>query len=284
MRRENVPMADAGWSLQPEGNNGDGIRLGQQAGGMFVRENIENGIWAPMSSMIAKNGQRVNFSHIMLDRHRPGFIVVDQHGRRFVNEGSSYQAFGKAMHEKGIGSAWLIGTHKAIRRHSMGLAKAAPLPLRSYLANGYLKKASSIGELAKKIGLDPQVLIKTVETFNRYADNGKDLDFRRGEDGYSAIQGDPENKPNPSMGALRKGPFYAIELHPGELSTLNGLATNEHAQVLTETGDVVNGLYAVGVDANSVFSGAYPGGGASLGPTMTFAYIAANHIARGGRH
>jgi succinate dehydrogenase/fumarate reductase flavoprotein subunit len=279
MRRENIPMADDGWSLQPEGNVGDGIRLGERYGGMFIRENIANGIWAPMSSMLQQDGTRVNFSHIMLDRHYPGFLVVDRNARRFVNEAASYQAFGDAMHEQGIASAWLIGTHEAVRRHSMGLAKPAPLPIGRYLANGYLKKAASIAELAQKIGVDPKALETTVETFNRYADAGQDPDFHRGEDAYSIGQSDPTHTPNPSLGALREGPFYAIELHPGELSTTNGLETNEHAQVLGKDGSVVEGLYAVGVDANSVFRGAYPGGGASLGPGMTFGYIAARHIA-----
>lgn len=278
MRREDIPMADAGWSLQPEGNTGDGIRLGETVGATLIHDNIDNGIWAPMSSMRSKTGERINFSHIMLDRHRPGFIVVDPNGKRFVNEGASYQAFGKAMHAQGVSTAWLVGTHSAIRRHSMGMAKAAPLPLGRYLANGYLKRAQSIRELATLIGVDPETLAATVEQFNGYADTGHDPDFQRGDDGYSASQGDPANRPNPSLGALRHGPFYAIALHPGELSTLNGLQTDRDAQVLNKDGQPVGGLYAVGVDANSVFAGAYPGGGASLGPTMTFAYIAARHM------
>lgn len=279
MRRENMPMADAGWSLQPTGNCGDGIRLGEREGGVFIRENIDNGIWAPMSSMLDADGRRVIFSHIMLDRHRPGFIVVDGAGKRFVNEGASYQAFCKAMHARGIERAWLIGTHAAIRKHSMGLAKAAPLPIGRYLANGYLKKADTITALADVLGLPAATLTATVGTFNHYADSGVDADFHRGEDVYSSVQGDPANKPNPSLGPLRDGPFYAIELRPGELSSLNGLETDARAQVIRQDGSVIDGLYAVGVDANPAFRGAYPGGGASLGPTMTFAYLAARHIA-----
>ncbi|WP_158586823.1 FAD-dependent oxidoreductase [Aurantiacibacter zhengii] len=278
MRRENMPMADAGWSLQPPGNTGDGIRMGEQAGGYFVQENIDNGIWAPMSSMTDASGKRIVFSHIMLDRHRPGLIVVDSEGKRFVNEGASYQAFCKAMHARGIESAWLIGTHAAIRKHSMGLAKASPLPLRSYLANGYLKKADTIAALAIQLGIPPEALTETVETFNRYADSGIDADFHRGEDVYSSSQGDPDHMPNPSLGPLRQGPFYAVELRPGELSTLNGLDTDAKARVIRKDGSVIDGLYAVGVDANPAFRGAYPGGGASLGPTMAFAYVAARNI------
>lgn len=279
MRRENVPMPDEGWSLQPPGNTGDGIRLGEHAGGVFVRENVANGIWAPVSSMVSPTGIRTNFSHIMLDRHCPGFIVVDMQGQRFVNEGTSYQAFCKAMHDNSVSAAWLIGTHKAIRHYSMGLAKAAPLPIHKYLSNGYLKKGQTLTDLADQIDIDPKILAATVDRFNDNADQGRDPDFDRGQDQYSRAQGDQEHKPNPSLGALRSGPFYAVKLHPGELSTLNGLQTTPQAQVVEANGKVVLGLYAIGADANSVFRGAYPGGGASLGPTMTFAYIAANSIA-----
>src|SRR3546814_6994330 len=120
------------------------------------------------------------------------------------------------MHEQGVTSAWLIGTHAAIRKHSMGMAKAAPLPLGRYLANGYLKKAASVRDLAAQIGVDPDTLAATVETFNRYADTGHDPDFGRGDDGYSASQGDPDHKPNPSLGALRNG---RSEEHTSELQS-----------------------------------------------------------------
>ncbi|MDB5715458.1 MAG: binding protein 15 [Sphingomonadales bacterium] len=279
MRRENVPMPDEGWSLQPPGNTGDGIRLGENAGGVFVRENVANGIWAPMSSMVSQSGIRTNFSHIMLDRHCPGFIVVNMQGKRFVNEGTSYQAFCKAMHNNDVSAAWLIGTHKGIRRYSMGLAKAAPLPIGKYISNGYLKKGNTLTDLAEQIEIEPNVLAATVDRFNVNAEQGQDPDFGRGQDQYSRAQGDQEHRPNPSLGALRSGPFYAVKLHPGELSTLNGLRTTPDSQVVEADGNIVSGLYAIGADANSVFAGAYPGGGASLGPTMTFAYIAANHIA-----
>jgi hypothetical protein len=183
------------------------------------------------------------------------------------------------MNSKKVPVAWLIGEHDAIRKYSMGMAKPAPLPLGPYISNGYLKKASSIPDLARQIGVNPEALDDTVKTFNTYADKGHDPDFQRGDDAYSVGMSDPTHKPNASLGPLRKGPFYAVELRRGELSTLNGLNANENAQVLKDDGDVIKGLYAAGVDANSVFRGAYPGGGSSIGPAMTFGYIAARHIA-----
>jgi succinate dehydrogenase/fumarate reductase flavoprotein subunit len=279
MQRVNIPDAEFGWSLQPEGSQGDGIRAGQQAGGQFISQNIDNANYSPISTMIDRNGNRINYPHIMWDRHNPGFIVVDKSGKRFVNESSSYQAFGKAMIDKQVRSAWLVGTRHAIRRYSMGLAKATPLPIRPYIKNGYLKMSSTLAGLADELGLPKADFLETVEMFNSYAKSGVDPDFHRGGDAYSASMGDPTHQPNPTLGELEKGPFYAVELFLGRLCTMNGLETDHHARVLNESKVPIDGLYAVGLDANAVFRGAYPGGGASLGPAMTFGYIAARHVA-----
>ncbi|WP_324750084.1 FAD-dependent oxidoreductase [Sphingomonas sp. LY54] len=278
MRRTYVPQADAGFSLQPEGSQGDGIKAGVEAGGTFVTGNVANAIYVPMSTMVDRTGERFSYPHIMWDRHMPGFIVVDKTGKRFVNESTSYQAFGTAMIEKGVESAWLIGTHHAIRRYSMGLAKAAPLPIKPYLANGYLKKGKTLSNLADVLGLPKAAFLETVSEFNRHAKEGKDPEFDRGVDAYSIGQGDPEHKINPNLAPLDRGPFYAVELFPGQLSTMNGLDTDEHARVLDGDRRPIPGLYAAGVDANSLFRGTYPGGGGSLGPGMTFGYIAAQHL------
>lgn len=115
--------------------------------------------------------------------------------------------------------------------------------------------------------------------FNAYAESGVDPDFARGADSHSRFRGDATHGPNPSLGPVRKGPFYALELVPADLGTVMGLNTNDHAQVLRADGQAIGGLYAVGIDMNSIMRGLYPGGGASIGPAMTFGYIAANHIA-----
>jgi succinate dehydrogenase/fumarate reductase flavoprotein subunit len=279
MQRANIPDAAYGWSLQPEGNQGDGIRAGEEAGGQFVTQNVDNANYSPVSTMIDHNGNRIIYPHIMWDRHNPGFVVVDKSGKRFVNESSSYQAFGRTMIDKKIRSAWLVGTHQAIRRYSMGLAKASPLPIGHYLRNGYLKKSATLAGLAGELGLPKNAFLDTIGRFNGYARTGIDLDFGRGADAYSASMGDPDHKPNPTLGTLEKGPFYAIELFLGRLCTMNGLETDANARVLNEENQPIDGLYAVGLDANAVFRGAYPGGGSSLGPAMTFGYIAARHVA-----
>jgi succinate dehydrogenase/fumarate reductase flavoprotein subunit len=205
--------------------------------------------------------------------------MVDKAGRRFVNEGASYQALGNVMIEKDIRTAWLICNHAALRTYGMGHVKPMPLPYKPFIHNGYLKTDATIPALAERLGIDPATLGATVERFNRYARNGQDPDFNKGGDGYSAEQGDPTHTPNPAVGPVAPGPFYAVELVPGEFSTINGLETDASARVLGADGRCVPGLYAVGVDANSVFRGTYPGSGASIGPGMTFGYVAALHAA-----
>ncbi|MDZ4327672.1 MAG: FAD-dependent oxidoreductase [Pseudomonas sp.] len=281
MRREYLPLADAGCSLQPEINTGDGLHAGRHRGGHIVRDNAANGIWAAISTMVDSKGQRLHYPHVFRDRAFPGFVMVDRTGKRFANEGSSYQSLGNVMIEKNIRSAWLICTHAALRTYGMGHVKPMPLPYKAYIRNGYLKTAATIGELAKLLGIEPAALCATVDRFNGFASQGQDPDFHKGEDGYSAEQGDPAHKPNPGVGPVDSGPFYAVELVPGDFSTINGLETDSSARVLDTQRRAIPGLYAVGVDANSVFRGTYPGSGASIGPGMTFAYIAALHAVGG---
>lgn len=279
MRRTFLPLAEAGWSLQPQGNTGDGLTAGEAAGGHIVGDNAANGIWAALSTMMDAHGQRLHHPHIFRDRAFPGFVMVDPTGHRFVNEGASYQDLGNVMIRKDIHSAWLICGHEALRQYGMGHVKPSPLPYKSYIRNGYLKTGATIPALAEQLGIAAGVLSATVERFNRLARDGRDTDFHKGEDRYSADQGDPAHKPDPTLGPVETGPFYAVEIKPGEFSTINGLETDASARVIGPGGRPVPGLYAIGVDANSVFRGTYPGGGASIGPAMTFGYIAALHAA-----
>jgi succinate dehydrogenase/fumarate reductase flavoprotein subunit len=160
----------------------------------------------------------------------------------------------------------------------MGFALPAPYPIGSFIRNGYLIEASSLEELAKKIALDPQLLVSTVAEFNRFARLGQDPEFHRGENAYDQSQGDFDHKPNPNLGPIDTAPYYAVVLHPGDVSTVLGMQTNADAQVLSPAGGVIGGLYAVGLDQNSMMRGVYPGGGSGIGPGMTFGYRAARHL------
>ncbi len=160
------------------------------------------------------------------------------------------------------------------------LAKIPPGPLsKKYLENGYIVKADTIEELAEKIGIDPPGLVDTVKRFNKFARNGKDLDFGRGDSTYDRFYSDPSSKLNRCLGAIENPPFYATKVFPGDISTKGGLSTNEKAQVLGQDGEIIKGLYAAGNTSASVMGNTYPGPGSTIGPAMTFGYIAAKHAA-----
>lgn len=280
MRKKFMPLAEHHVSLQPRENVGDGIQMGVKAGGILVEKNPHNAIFSPVSSARRPDGTLAQFPHIMIDRYMPGSIAVDASGRRFVNEGDSYQVFINTMQQRGYTKVHMIADRDFLRRYGMGLARPFPYPVQPWLDNGYLIEGQTIRELAIRIGADPKGLEETVENFNRYAEAGVDPDFHRGRDAHSRYRGDQERKPNPSLGPIIHAPFYAIALQLGDLSSVAGLNTDASARVLNGQGEVISGLYAVGLDMNSMTNGMYPAGGSSLGPALTFGYIAARELVK----
>jgi succinate dehydrogenase/fumarate reductase flavoprotein subunit len=73
--------------------------------------------------------------------------------------------------------------------------------------------------------------------------------------------------------------FYAIKMVVGDLGTYAGIKTDENARALDANGGAIEGLYAAGNDMASIMGGNYPGAGITLGPALTFGYIAGRHIA-----
>ena len=283
MRAKYIPFAAHHWSLQPDENVGDGINLGVAAGGVLNVDNAGECIWTPVSVLRKKDGSVLKYPHIFIDRAMPGSIAVDSEGKRFANEGGSYQNFVKAMHDKGLTTVHLIAGRAFLRSYGMGLARPAPFDERPYVEAGYLVEAPTLEALAGKIGADPAVLTATVQRFNDNVAKNVDPDFGRGADAHSLFRGDQSHRPNTSLGAIGAGPYYALAMHPGDLSTVMGLDTDGEARVIDRTGRVVPGLYAAGLDMNSIMRGLYPGGGSSIGPAMTFGYIAARHMSRNER-
>lgn len=153
------------------------------------------------------------------------------------------------------------------------------MPYEKHIRSGYLFRGRTLTELAGQIGVDPAGLEDTVARFNEPARRGEDPEFGRGSTSYNRSLGDPEHKPNPCVAPIEQAPFYAVKLVMGDLGTFAGLRTNEYAQVLGTDGRPIRGLYAAGNDAASIMGGNYPGGGITLGPAITFGYIAARHMA-----
>jgi FAD binding domain len=280
LRAKYIPQPEVHLSAQPKENVGDGIRIGEGAGGVLAEPNAANGIWAPCSAHRNSKGEILSvFPHFGPDRGKPGSLIVGMDGKRFANEAAPYQNFVNIMNEQGIGSAWFIAHKTALRKYGMGVAMPAPLPYRHLVRDGYLIEAPTIAALAAKIHVPVDVLEQTVATFNTHAARGEDSDFNRGGNIYDNAQGDFGHTPNPNLGALTDAPYYAVEIHPGDCSSILGLNTNIDAQVLDEHKSPIPGLYAVGLDQNSMMFGHYPGGGSSIGPAMTFAFRAARHLA-----
>ncbi|MDE2363433.1 MAG: FAD-dependent oxidoreductase [Hyphomicrobiales bacterium] len=269
-------------SPTPAGNTGDGVRLAETAGGHCDIRYPNAAAWMPVSRVPRRDGRFGVFPHL-LDRYKPGVIAVTRKGKRFCNESESYHDVGAAMIEACDGesetAAWLICDHPTIRKYGLGYAKPAPVPLQPHLASGYLVKAAALRELGAKAGIDGETLERTVAEYNAGARKGEDPQFGRGSTAFNRYLADPEQKPNPCVGPIERGPYYALKLYMGDLGSFDGLSTDLYGQALNDAGQPIEGLYAVGNDRASMMGGNYPGAGITLGPIMTFAYIAGRRLA-----
>jgi succinate dehydrogenase/fumarate reductase flavoprotein subunit len=276
-----TPTGHEHLALPPQGVNGDGLRLGEAAGGEVATDLASAAAWCPVSRVPYPDGSVGHFPHI-IERAKPGIIGVLANGKRFVNEADGYYDYVKAMVEHAPGSevaSWLICSHRFQRRYGLGISRPFPLPIKPHLDSGYLKVGNTLEALASACGIDPQGLRRTVDDFNRHARLGQDPAFGRGGSAYNRKQGDALHKPNPCVAPIEQGPFYAVKVEAGSFGTFAGLKTNEHAQVLDRQGLPIAGLYAAGSDMASIMGGHYPAGGINLGPAATFGYIAARHMA-----
>lgn len=269
-------------SAASPGNTGDGLRLAEAAGAATLMDYPNAAAWAPTSLVPRPDGSKGPFPHF-IDRGKPGVIAVRRDGRRFVNEANSYhdfiQGLERATPPGQPAEAFLICDHRTIRNYGLGHVKPAPMPLGPSIRSGYLISGRSLADLARNAGIDPAAFEDTVARFNRDVPTGTDTEFGRGSTAYNRFHGDPEVKPNPCLAPIKDGPFYAIRVIPGSIGTFAGIRTDHHARVLSADGGVVPGLYAVGNDMASVLGGNYSGGGITLGPGMTFGYIAGRHLA-----
>jgi succinate dehydrogenase/fumarate reductase flavoprotein subunit len=275
-----APTGREHWSAAPESNTGDGIRLGEIAGGEMRGDLSDAGAWAPVSLVPHDDGSTGRFPHLV-ERAKPGLIMVRSNGRRFANEADSYHDVMKALFaatpEGEAAEAWAVCDHAFLRHYGLGRVRPRPFPILPWLRNGYLKRGDSIEALAGQCGIDGGVLANTLADYNRFAADGKDPAFDRGGTPYNRIQGDIDHKPNPCVAPIVAKPFYAVKVVAGSLGTFAGLRTDEHARVLDSDARPIAGLYAVGNDMASIMAGRYPAGGITLGPAMTFGYVAAHH-------
>lgn len=284
-RRRLFPRTPTGrehWTLAPATTTGDGITLGESAGGVLDTSPASPAAWCPVSLVPYRGGRYGVYPHI-IDRGKPGLIAVLADGRRFVNEADGYHDFVAAMirsvpPDQPV-AAWLICDHAFQRRYPFGMAKPFPVPVRPYLRSGYLHTGRTLADLAAVCGIDASALARTVAQFNEGARRGEDPEFGRGSTPFNRGSGDPDHRPNPSLGPIDRPPFYAIKVLPGSFGTFAGLRTDVHARVLDAGGAPITGLYAAGCDQANVLAGYYPSGGINIGPAMTFGYVAGRHAA-----
>jgi succinate dehydrogenase/fumarate reductase flavoprotein subunit len=277
-------VARGGQHLSPTaaGSAGDGIRLAENVGAQFEAKFRNAAAWMPVSKVPLSGGRTGVFPHLV-DRYKPGVIMVNRHGRRFTNESNSYHDVGAAMIADSENEqdtvAWLICDHATIRKYGLGFAKPAPVPVQRYIRNGYLSTGPTLRSLAEAAGIDGDGLEATVHGYNADAFLGEDRQFGRGSTAFNRFLGDANRKPNPNVAPIGDGPYYALKLMMGDLGTFDGLRTDVVGRVLGQDGKAIQGLYAVGNDRASMMGGNYPGAGITLGPIMTFAYITGRYLA-----
>ncbi len=273
------------WSATPPGNNtGAALEAGQAIGA--ATELLDWAWWAPTISVPGEDKARGVFA----ERAFPGAIVVNGEGKRFVNEAVGYLEFVDEMYkdnQKTGGKsvpAWVVFDAHFRFNYAMGPLMPSQVMPDSRMPKSWHKtvywKADSLDGLAAEIGVDAAGLKNTVERVNGFAATGNDEDFQRGGNVFDRYYGDSNVKPNPCLAPIKKGPFYAMRLDAGDIGTKGGLLTNERGCVVREDGSEIPGLYAIGNCSASVMGTTYPGAGATLGPAMTFGYIAAHDLAR----
>ncbi|KQT21083.1 MULTISPECIES: FAD-dependent oxidoreductase [Bradyrhizobium] len=284
-RKKMFPHAPTGnehYSPGPTGNTGDGLRLAERAGGRIEDRLPNAAAWVPVSLTTRKDGSKGVMPHF-IDRAKPGVIAVMRDGRRFANEGNSYHDFVQAMIKAAKPgeeiAAYLVCDHKTLRKYGLGCVPPFPMPLGHHLKTGYLMRGDTLEALAAKAGIDAKAFTETVRQFNAAAPLGHDAAFGKGSKAYNRYQGDALHGPNPCVAPIENGPFYAIKMVIGDLGTYAGIVTDENARALDAEGRVIPGLYAAGNDMASIMGGNYPGAGITLGPALTFGYIAGRHLA-----
>jgi 3-oxosteroid 1-dehydrogenase len=267
---QEAPIGSA-WTVGTASNTGDGIQAGERAGAAL--DMMDGAWWGPMIPL--PEGPYFCLS----ERTLPGNIFVNGAGQRFVNEAAPYGDVVHVMYAKDAFPAWMVTDQRYRNRYLFQeVAPTLPYP-NAWYESGALVKDWTIEGLATKIGVPPAALRATVTRFNAMARAGRDTDFHRGDSHYDAYFADPTNTPSPCLAELVLPPYYAMKIVPGDLGTNGGMRTDARARVLRADNTVIPGLYAAGNASSAVMGYGYAGAGSTLGPAMTFGYVAARDIA-----
>jgi len=264
------------------GHDGDAVRLAGPLGTAISNRPHQPAAWAPVTVWKDLRGRRRIFPHLRAFG-MPGLIAVNAQGERFANESFSYHDFGIEMQQHATDGdevrGYIIADGRAMHRYGIGYAKPWPFPSWYFRRVGFLVRARTLDELAARIQVPADRLKSTIAQFNKGARVGEDPQFHRGSTWFHHFKGDMSHKPNPNLAPLDRPYYYAAPIRVGDLGTYAGLPIGSRGEVLRTDGGRIDGLYAVGTAAESVFGGGYPGYGAVLGPAMVLGYAVGRDLA-----
>ena len=260
------------WTQVNPGDTGEVMQMAMALGA--DTDCMEEAWWTPGS--LLPDGTYGGF-HVPGESGKPHVIIVGPDGKRVGNEAGAYMEFGQRMYARGAVPSFAILESRVLSYYSWGPIMVGT-SVKPFIDNGYLIADDTLEGLASKCGIDVAGFTAEVARFNGFAATGVDEDFQRGASFHNQAMGDPNNKPNPSLGAIERGPFYAVKIWPMDVGTSGGIVTDEYARVLKGDGKPIAGLYAAGNITAPVVAGTYPGAGASLGGGVTWGFVAARHM------
>lgn len=285
LRGQLFPSAAGFISATCSAATGDGVSLATAIGADLVTKVTDPAYWVPASLFRREDGSQGVFPHTVTDRAKPGVIAINASGKRFVNEAVSYHEFVRAMLRDGNAEKdrpfYLVCDSRFVWTYGLGRIRPFTRRLRSYIDSGELIAAPGLESLASAMGVEASALSATIKVYNEGARGGLDPQFGRGGNIYQRHLGDIAHKPNPCVAPIEHAPFHALRIVPADLGTAIGLRIDTDAQVLRSDGSPIPGLYACGNDMTSIMNGNYPGPGITLGPALTFGYIAGRHLMQG---
>jgi succinate dehydrogenase/fumarate reductase flavoprotein subunit len=264
----------------PPCNEGDGLRMAMALGADLA--NMTEAWWCPSVTIPGEeyDGKPL-YRGDFATRSMPHSMIVNRRGRRFVNEAQNYNdlmkpffAFEPHAYERANLPAWIVLDAQYLARYALLTFMPGQRPPE------WLPRGDTLADLARAVGIDAAGLEETVTRFNRFAVEGRDPDFHRGESLYDRFYGDPDHAPNPNLGTIEKPPFYAMQVHPGAIGTKGGAKVDANGRVLRVDGATIPGLYAAGNVMAGIMGAGYPGAGATIGSGMTFGFLAGAHAAR----
>ncbi|MET8135694.1 3-oxosteroid 1-dehydrogenase [Streptomyces sp. NPDC005251] len=263
------------WTVGAKENTGDGIQAGRRAGAAL--DLMDDAWWGPAIPLPDQP------YFCLAERTLPGGLLVNAAGARFVNEAGPYSDVVHTMYDRNPSApdipAWLVVDQNYRNRYLFkDIAPTFTFP-DSWYTSGAACKAWTLDDLAGRMGVPAAALRTTVSRFNSLALSGTDTDFHRGDSAYDHYYTDPAILPNSCLAPLWLPPYYAFRIVPGDLGTKGGLRTDARARVLRPDGTVIPGLYAAGNASAAVMGHSYAGAGSTIGPAMTFGYVAALDIA-----